>query len=108
LIRKRQRSTEEKFPFDSIAEFIDFFKDKNWPEFVLYRPLLEVSRSQRFAQSVWKRWFTEKKKRAKQEEIKKAHQIKAEEYVNKPIEDIKAKDIPADPRPDWKYTRKQK
>jgi len=101
LIRKSQLSTEEKFPFGSIAEFIDFFKDKNWPEFVLHRPLLEISRSQRFAQSVWKRWLTEKKRREE-------HQKKAEIYVNKPIEDSKTNDIPADPRPDWKFTRKRK
>lgn len=105
---KRHQSTKEAFPFNSIAEFIDFFKDKNWPEFVLHRPLLEVSRSLRFAQSVWKRWLNEKKRREEQEEIKKAHQREAERYVNEPIEDSKTKDIPADPRPDWKYTRKRK
>jgi len=108
LIRKRQRSTEEEFPFDSIAEFIDFFRDKNWSEFVLHRRLLDFSRSQRYAQSIWKRWLIEKKRREKQEEIKKAHQREAERYVNEPIEDSKTKDIPADPRPDWKYTRKRK
>ena len=105
MICKKQRSTEEEYPFDSIAEFIDFFRDKNWPEFVLHRPLLEVSRSQRFAQSVWKRWLNEKKRREKQEEINEARRRKAEAFIQEPLKN--QKNVPAEPRQElrekWKF-----
>ena len=101
MSHKRQQSTKEDFPFGSIAEFIDFFKDKNWSEFVFHRPLLEASRSQRFARSVWKRWLNEKKRREEQEEINEEHRKEVEAFVHEPLED--QKHVPAESRQELRY-----